>query len=54
MKFERSFMNWTEGFGICCWEAPSKDTLSALFDEVGTPWDAMVEVEEHVIEKSLL
>ncbi len=54
MKFERSFMNWTEGLGICCWEAPSTDSLAALFDEVGSPWETMVEVEEHAAESTLL
>ncbi len=54
MKFERSFMNWEEGLGICCWEAPSRDDLSRLFDEAGTPWETMVAVEEHVQETSLL
>ncbi len=47
-------MNWTEGLGICCWDAPSKDLLANLFDEVGTPWETMVEVEEHVEQETLL
>ncbi len=53
MKFERSFVNWSEGLGICCWDAPDRTTLASLFDEVGTPWDTMVEVEEHVVAESL-
>ncbi len=53
MKFERSFVNWSEGLGICCWEAPTRDSLASLFDEVGAPWDSMVEVEEHVEEQTL-
>ncbi len=45
MVFERSYLNWEEGVGICCWDAPSKEALAALFDEVGTPYVSMVEVE---------
>ena len=47
MQFERSFLNWREGIGICCWQAPSKEELSQLFDEAGTPYDSIVEVEEY-------
>lgn len=47
MKFERSFMNWEEGLGICCWEAPSVAALGKLFDKAGTPYDKMIPVEEH-------
>lgn len=47
MVFERSFVNWSEGLGICCWSAPSKAELAQLFDEVGTPYESIVEVEEY-------
>jgi len=45
--FERSFISWSEGLGVCCWTSPSKDALAKLFDDVGTPYEAMIEVEEH-------
>lgn len=48
MTFERSFMNWNEGFGCCCWTAPSKEKLEELFKNSGTPFERIVEVEEHV------
>ena len=47
MVFERSYLNWSEGLGICCWTAPSKEALAALFEKAGTPFDSMIEVEEH-------
>jgi len=40
-------MNWDEGLGICCWTAPSKDELEALFKKVGTPFEKITPVEEH-------
>ena len=53
MTFERSFMNWDEGFGVCCWTAPSREDLEGLFEKAGTPYEQIVPVEEHVA-KSLL
>ena len=47
MTFERSYMNWTEGFGICCWDAPSREKLQAIFEKVGAPFDKIIPVEEH-------
>jgi hypothetical protein len=47
MSFERSFMNWEEGLGICCWDAPSRDELEALFRKAGVPFEKMLTVEEH-------
>ena len=41
-------MNWDEGVGVCCWRAPSQDALEALFQKVGTPFESMIAVEEHV------
>jgi len=41
-------MNWDEGLGVCCWTAPSKEALAALFDKTGTPYESMIAVEEHV------
>lgn len=46
LVFERSFISWSEGLGICCWTSPTKDALASLFDKAGTPYDAMFEVEE--------
>lgn len=43
-------MNWDEGVGVCCWKAPSRTKLEALFQKVGTPFDSMIAVEEHVAE----
>ncbi len=45
--FERSYLNWEEGFGICCWTAPSKEELEAVFKKVGTPYESMLAVEEY-------
>jgi hypothetical protein len=47
MVFERSFISWSEGLGICCWSSPSKTALAKLFDDAGTPYEKMLEVEEH-------
>ncbi|MBU0755750.1 MAG: hypothetical protein KJ645_11465 [Planctomycetes bacterium] len=47
MNFERSFMNWEEGVGVCCWTAPSKEELEALFRKASVPFEKMVSVEEH-------
>lgn len=43
-------MNWKEGFGVCCWSAPTKKKLEALFKKAGTPFEKMIPVEEHVEE----
>jgi hypothetical protein len=50
MRFDRSFMNWEEGFGVCCWDAPSREELEAVFKKAGTPFERMITVEEHVAE----
>ncbi len=50
MTFERSYMNWDEGVGVCCWSAQSKEELEKLFKESSVPYDSIVEVEEHVSE----
>jgi hypothetical protein len=50
LKFDRSYNNWEEGVGVCCWEAPSKEALEELFNRAGTPFERMIEVEEHVAE----
>ena len=42
MTFERSFMNWDEGVGVCCWDAPSKEALAELFEKSGTPFEKMI------------
>jgi len=47
MAFIRSYMNWEEGYGVCCWESPSKDQLEALFMKAGTPFTSIIAVEEH-------
>lgn len=47
MTFERSFINWSEKFTLCCWSAPSIDALADVFNKAGTPFDKMIEVEEH-------
>ncbi len=47
MTFERSYMNWDEGLGICCWDAPSKDKLEELFKQSGAPYEKIIPVEEH-------
>ena len=48
MTFERSFMNWERGLGVCCWNAPSQEKLEGLFRKAGTPFTEMIPVEEHV------
>ena len=53
MTFERSYMNWEEGLGICCWSADSKDDLAKLFEKAGTPYDKIIPVEEHAAETLL-
>ena len=53
MHFERSFMNWDMGFGVCCWNAPSQEKLEELFKKANTPFTEMIPVEEHV-EESLV
>ena len=50
MKFERSYINWDEGVGVCCWSAPSMPDLEALFQKAGTPFEKMLAVEEHQAE----
>jgi hypothetical protein len=40
-------MNWKEGLGICCWDAPSRDELALLFEGAKVPFEKMVPVEEH-------
>ena len=50
MGFERSFINWKEGVGVCCWNAPSKKEIEELFKKTGTPYEKIVPVEEHVAE----
>jgi len=47
MVFERSYMNWEEGLGVCCWEAPAREDLAALFRKAGTPFERIVAVEEN-------
>jgi len=46
MSFERSYMNWQEGVGVCCWDAPSKEELEALFRKASVSFEKMVPVEE--------
>ncbi|MEW6744953.1 MAG: nickel-binding protein [Planctomycetota bacterium] len=46
MVFERSYVNWDEGMGVCCWNAPSKEKLTELFKKAGTPFSTIVPVEE--------
>ncbi len=48
LAFERSFINWEEGIGICHWDAPSRQELEELFNQAGTPFEKMVEVEEYL------
>lgn len=53
MVFERSFMNWDEGVGVCCWSAPSKEELEAVFRKAGVSFEKMLSVEEHEAETLL-
>lgn len=48
MSMERSFLNFEEGFGLCVWNAPSKEALEEMFKKAGTPFASMTAVEEHV------
>ena len=50
MTMDRAYLNVDEGFGMCCWDAPSVDALKALFEKAGTPFERMLAVEEHVTE----
>ncbi len=43
---ERAFLNYDEGFGCCCWTAPSAEALAALFDKAGAMHDRIIPVEE--------
>jgi len=47
MSFERSYINWDEGVGVCCWSAPSQGELEGLFKKAGTPFEKVIAVEEH-------
>ncbi|MBI4881220.1 MAG: DUF4242 domain-containing protein [Planctomycetes bacterium] len=46
MIFERSFVNLQEGVCVCCWHAPSRDDLALHFQQAGTPFQEMVQVQE--------
>lgn len=46
MTMERSFVNYEEGFAVCCWEAPSRDELRQLFMKAGAAFDRIIGVEE--------
>ncbi|HRY61876.1 MAG TPA: hypothetical protein P5266_06710 [Candidatus Fermentibacter sp.] len=46
MSMERAFLNYDEGFGCCCWSAPSAEDLAALFDRAGAAHEKIVPVEE--------
>lgn len=50
MTFERSYMNWEEGIGVCLWDSPSKDKLIELLEKTGVKYDSVVQVEELVAE----
>lgn len=45
VKGERSFLNLSEGKGVCIWEAPNERALSTWFDKMKVPYDAIVPVE---------
>jgi len=46
MSMERAFLNYDEGFGCCCWSAPSAADLASLFVRVGAVYERIVPVEE--------
>jgi hypothetical protein len=46
MTMIRAFINGDEGFAMCCWDAPSKADLEALFKKAGTPFERMLQVDE--------
>jgi hypothetical protein len=45
VKGERSFLNLTEGKGVCIWEAPNEQALATWFDRMKVPYDAILSVE---------
>ncbi len=45
VKGERSFLNLTEGKGVCIWEAPNEQALAAWFKRMKVPYDAILPVE---------
>ena len=45
VKGERSFLNLTEGKGVCIWEAPNEQALATWFDKMKVPYDAILPVE---------
>ena len=53
MTFERSFVNWEKGVGVCCWDAPSQEKLEALFRDAGKPFETVIPVEEHAADSLL-
>mgnify|MGYP006284426555 CR=1 FL=1 len=46
MKMERAFVNWEEGFAVCCWSAPSEVDLAGLFEKAGVPFERIIQVQE--------
>jgi hypothetical protein len=45
VKGERSFLNLSEGKGVCIWEAPNEQALAGWFDQMKVPYDAILPVE---------
>ncbi len=51
MTMDRSYLNWGDGFSVCCWDAPSKEALEDLFKKAGTDFEKMFAVREHAVEQ---
>jgi hypothetical protein len=45
IKGYRSFINATEGRGVCVFDAPDSDALGRWLSNLGLPYDSIMEVE---------
>ena len=48
MKMERAFIEEERQSATCCWSAPNKESLAALFDKAGVRPERISTVEEIV------
>ncbi|MBN1435045.1 DUF4242 domain-containing protein [Candidatus Fermentibacterales bacterium] len=43
---DRAYLNRELGRVFCCWQAPSRADIEALFEKAGAPFEEIIEVEE--------
>jgi hypothetical protein len=46
MTMDRAYLNSDEGYACCCWNAPSREALGALFEQAGAAVERILQVEE--------